>query len=125
MKNKTLAIFGIGTYILSVLSSAEDLGGNSVVPIVLIAISGIATAVFYVMVIIRLWKIQKSASILLISSAVVLIILSIVKGVTSPSYGSSIIILLNITKIINIVAFIWVVSLLWTMGKKASSNKEE
>jgi len=109
MKSKTLAIFGIGTYILSVLSSATDLEGNSVAPIILIAISGIATIVFYIMATKRLWKIQKSAPILLISSAIILVILSITQGVAP--------ILINIIKITNFVVFIWVISLLWAMAK--------
>jgi hypothetical protein len=109
MKSRILAIFGIGTYILSVLSSATDLEGNSVVPISLIVISGIATIVFYAMATIRLWKIQKSAPILLISLAVILAVLSIIQGIAP--------LLLNIVRIINLIAFIWVISLLWTMGK--------
>jgi len=87
MKGKTLAIFGIGTYILSVLSSATDLEGNSVAPIVLIAISGIATIVFYTMATIRLWKMRKSAPILLICSAVILVILLLTQGVAPPLYN--------------------------------------
>ena len=67
MKNKTLAIFGIGTYVLSVLSSAEDLEGNSVAPIALIAISGTATAVFTIMAIARLWKEAKGVAITFVS----------------------------------------------------------
>jgi len=125
MKNKTLAIFGIGTYILSVLSSAEDLGGNSVAPIALITISGIATTVFYVMATIRLWKTHKSALILLISSVIIYVILSIIQSFTSPSYGSSTIILLNITKIINLIAFIWVVALLWKTTRQLEKNKQK
>ena len=103
MKNKTLAVFGIGTYVLSVLSSAEDLEGNSVVPFALIAISGIATAVFIIMATIRLWKKAKSASILLVSSTFILVVLSILEEVTNPSYGSSTIILCNIAKVIDLI----------------------
>jgi hypothetical protein len=109
MKSRTLAIFGIGTYILSVLSSATDLEGNSVAPIFLIAMSGIATIVFYITATIRLWKIQKIAPILLISCAVVLVILPMAQGVAP--------LLLNIIKVVNLIVFIWVVSLLWTLGK--------
>lgn len=116
MKSKTLAIFGIATYILSVLSSVTDLEGNSVAPIILIAISGIATIVFYIMATKRLWKIQKSAPILLISSAIILVILSITQGVAP--------ILINIIKITNFVVFIWVVSLLWTMAKHEGLVKQ-
>ena len=109
MKSKTLAIFGIGTYILSVLSSATDLEGNSVAPIVLIAISGIATIAFYTMATIRLWKMHKSAPILLICSAVILVILLLAQGV-APLY-------IIITEIINFIAFFWVMFLLWAMAK--------
>lgn len=109
MENKTLAIFGIATYILSVLSSATDSADNPSAPIVLIAISGIATIVFYVMATSRLWKIQKSAAILLLSSAILLVILSVAQNV-APLF-------LNIVKIINFIAFAWSVSLFWAMSK--------
>ena len=65
MKNKTVAIFGIGTYILSVITSATDLEGNIKFPIALIAISGIATAIFIIMALVRLWKDAKGVSITL------------------------------------------------------------
>ena len=77
MKSKILALFGIGSYILSVLSSVTDLDDNSVAPIALILISGIATLVFYFLATIRLWKIQKIVPILLIFSAILLIVLLI------------------------------------------------
>lgn len=109
MKNKTLAIFGIGTYILSVLSSATDLEGNSIAPIALIAISGIATIVFIVMATVRLWKEAKNLSIMLVSSALILFILIVIQEFTLSSYGNSIIILLNIVKVINLVAFVWAI----------------
>ena len=117
MKNKTIAILGIGSYILSVITSAEDLEGNFVSPIFLIVISGILTIIFIVAATVRLWKGARYVSIILASSAVILFILSVVQGITSPSYGSPIIILLNITKVINFIAFIWAVLLLWTMAK--------
>lgn len=124
MKNKILAIFGIGTYFLSVLSSATDLEGNSVAPIALIVTSGIATVVFIAMATIRLWKEVKSASILLVSSAAILFILSVVQSAASPSYGSPLIILLNITKVINFIAFVWAVLLLWAMAKHEGLTKK-
>lgn len=117
MKNKTLAIFGIGTYVLSVLSSATDLEGNSVVPIALIVISGIATAVFIIMAIIRLWKEAKGVSITLAFSAAILFILSVIQEVISFSYGNPIIILLNITKVIYFITFVWVIVKLFKKEK--------
>lgn len=118
MRNKALAIFGIGTYILSVLSSATDLEGNAVAPFALITISGIVTAAFIVMAVIRLWKEAKGVSIALAASAATLFILSVIQGVVSPSYGSPIIILLNIAKVINLVAFVWVIVKLFNRGSE-------
>ncbi len=109
MKNKTLAIFGIGTYILSVLSSATNLEGNSIAPIALIVISGIATIVFIIMATVRLWKKAKNLSIMFVSSALILFILMVIQEFTLSSYGSPIIILLNIVKVINFVVFVWVI----------------
>jgi len=111
MKNKTLAIFGIGTYILSVLSSATDLEGDSTAPSTLIAISGIVTVAFIIMATIRLWKEAKGVSIALVSSGVILTIITVMaaQGIISLSYGSSVIILWNVTRIINFVAFFWAI----------------
>lgn len=101
MKNKTLVIFGIGTYILSVISSAEDLGGNYTAPAALIVVSAIATLVFTIMAVVRLWKIQKIASILFLASSLVTLVY-----ISAP------------VEIINFILFIWVVSLLWVMAKQ-------
>lgn len=125
MSNRALAIFGIVAYILSVLSSAENLEGNSLAPIALVAISGIATVVFYVMATIRLWKIHKIAVVLFVTSVIIYIILLMIQGVTSPSYGSSTIILLNITKVIKLIAFIWVVVLLWKTTRQLEKNRQK
>ena len=123
MKNKTLAIFGIGTYILSVISSAEDLEGNLTMPAILIAISGLATIVFVVMATIRLWQIQRSISVLLIASEAILIMFTMILEFTSPTYGSPIIILLNITRVVHLVVFIWATILLWKITKKPDKQK--
>jgi len=121
MKNKTLAIFGILAYILSVLSSAENLEGNYVAPGILIIISGIATVVFFVMAVIRLSKEARNLSIIFFSSAIILFILMIFQVFISPSYGSLIIVLTNIVKVIYFVAFIWVVIKLFKLTKKLNT----
>lgn len=117
MNNKTLAIFGIVTFILEVIVSAEDLEGNFVSPVGLIVISGIATIVFTVMAIIRLWKGSKYVSILLASTTIILFVLGVIQEVTLPQYGSPIIILLNVVKVIDFFTFIYVICLLWGMAK--------
>ncbi|MDD4052916.1 MAG: hypothetical protein PHR28_13600 [candidate division Zixibacteria bacterium] len=109
MKSRTLAIFGIGTYILAVLSSATDIEGNSTAPTLLLAISGIATLIFYILATIRLWKIQKLAPILLICSAVILVVLPAIEGI-KPIFQ-------NIASIFSTIVFIWVICLLWAIGK--------
>ncbi len=121
MKNRTIAFFGIGTYILSVLSSAEDLEGNPNVPIALVAISGIATFVFIVMATIRLWKEAKSLSIILASSTIILFLLTVVQLISLPSSQGSII-LLNIFNVIYFVSRIWAIIRLFKL--KDESNKQ-
>ena len=100
MKSKTLAILGIGTWILSVASSAEDLGGNYTAPTVLIVVSAIATLAFTIMAVVRLWKTQKITAVLFLASSLITLVY-----ISAP------------VKIINFLLFIWVVSLLWAMGK--------
>ena len=109
MKNKTLAIFGVGTYILSVLSSAENLGGSSVAPTALIAVSGIATLVFIILATTRLWKAAKGLTIIYASSALSLFIFTILQVVTSSPNGSPVIILMNMAKVVTFVSFILVI----------------
>jgi hypothetical protein len=123
MKNKTLAIFGIGAYILSVLSSAENLEGASVAPVPLVATSGIATLIFIVLATIRLWKEARILAIALLSSAVTLFVFTIIQTLIEPSYGSSVIILMNLVKVINFVVFILVIVKLFRMGKITNEIK--
>lgn len=113
MKNKTLAIFGIGTYILSVFASAENLSGESTVPPALIIVSGIAMTVFIIVATIRLWKKSKIASVLLASSSVIYFGLTILHVVFNPAYGSPLILSMNIAKVINFVMFIWTIYTFW------------
>ena len=105
MRSKTLAIFGIGAYILSVISSVEDLAGNYTAPTVLIAVSAIAMLVFTIIAVVRLWKIQKISSILFLISSVISLVY-----ISAP------------VKIINFILFIWVVSLLWAMEQCKETN---
>ena len=117
MKNKTLAIFGIGTYILSVLSSAENLEGVSVAPVALVVISGIATLIFIVLATIRLWKETKILAIMLPSTAFILFVFTIIQTLIEPPYGSPVIILMNLVKVINFVVFILVIVKLFKINK--------
>lgn len=117
MKTKTLAIFGIGTYILSVVSSVEDLVGNSVAPIALLVISVISTVVFIIMATIRLWQNFKIASVLLVASPTVHIILIVVQSISLPSDGSPLNILIGVMGIIDFLVFMYAIALLWQIAK--------
>jgi hypothetical protein len=107
MKSRTLAIFGIVTWIFSVISSAEDLAGNYTAPAALIVVSAIAALIFMIMAVIRLWKPQKITAVLFLALSLVSLVY-----VSVP------------IKIINFILFIWVISLLWAMGKYEGLAKE-
>jgi len=107
MKNKALAIFGVITWILSVLSSAEDLNGNYKAPTAFIVVSAIAMLAFMIMAVVRLWKSQKLAAVLFIVSTLVSLVY-----VSAP------------IKIINFLVFFWIVFLLWAMGKYENPDEK-
>jgi len=119
MRNKTLAIFGIGTYILSVLTSASDLEGNPLMPFALIVISGIAALLFDTMAIVRLWKSARNVSITFASSIIILFIFGVIQEATSPAYGSPIIIMVNVLTVINFVVFVWAIIRLFKMKENS------
>ena len=113
MKNRTLAFYGIATYILGVLSSAEDLQGNFSAPIVLIVISGIASFIFTIWAIIRLWKEERIVSLTLLFSAILFGVLTAIQEFFPSEDGSPIIILLNISKVAEFVATFWAIVTLY------------
>ena len=113
MKNKTIAFIGIGTYILSVLSSATDLAGNPTAPIALVFISGTATIIFYVAASIRLWKTTRLVATAFAASYIARSIFDLTQAITPPENGSLMVILANIAKVINLVAFIWAIITLY------------
>lgn len=113
MKNRSIAIFGIVTYLLSVYSSATNVNGESAVPTFIIVISGIATALFTILATIRIWRINKLISLLFIVTSSAFFILEIMTFVYSPVYGSQLIRTLNITKVIRLLTFFWALFLLW------------
>lgn len=114
MKSKNLAIFGIGTYVFSVLASATNLEGDSIVPSSFVLLSGLLDISFVVLGVWRLWKLFKNVAVTLVLSDAILLALSIASEFIS---GNSVILLLNAAKIFNLVAFFWAISILWVMEK--------
>jgi len=113
MNSKTLAIFGIISYILSVISTATDLEGNYKMPLVLSMITVILLAIYIIMTVVRLWKKAKLVSILLVFSTI------IVNTLLLP------ILWINIFKIISIITYIWSIILLWVMARNEETNNED
>lgn len=113
MKNRALVIFGIGTFLLSIYSTATNLEGESIVPIYIIMLSGVASILFTILATVRLWKVNKFASSLFVISSFMLFGLEIMQSFHPPAYGSLIVISLNIVKVVRFVSFVWVLLLLW------------
>jgi hypothetical protein len=109
MRNKILAVFGIITYILSVLSSAQNLQGDYVASAALIVISAVAIVAFTIMAIIYLWQRSRMLSVLFILLTIIVLILTFAQELILPSYGSVVVILLNIFKMLKLVIFILVI----------------
>lgn len=118
ISNKTIAILGIGSYILSVVASTTDLDGNLKFPPALIIISGILGLIFIVMATIRLWNGARIVSILLLFSYVILCILLVMQTFITPVDGSPLVILSNIAKVIHIIMFIWALIKLFTTNSE-------
>jgi hypothetical protein len=113
MTNRTLAVLGIATYLLSVYSSATDLNGQPAVPQYVIIGSGIASVLFAITATIRLWKIKKLASMLFSGTSVLLFCAELIKVTTLPDYGSLLIIAINIIMVIAFLSFFYAVIVLW------------
>jgi len=129
ISNKNIAIYGIVTYILSVIFSSTDLGGNFRFPIIIILITGILSLIFVIMATIRLWNIDRILSILFLSSYTLITTLSVLQEIIVPTYGSLLVILTNIAKVIRILFFIWVLIKLFKTNSvncpKDSGNNSE
>ena len=106
LSSKALACLGIIAYILSVLSTATDLDGNSVAPIPLVGMAAIALIVFLFWATIRLWHEDRDVSLLLATLSLMVLLCEIAQSLTLPEYGSPLIILTNIITVIWLVAYI-------------------
>lgn len=96
-----LIVFGIITYILSVLSSATDIQGNNTAPTFIIALSVIVTIIFSITAAVRLWKTAKITAVLLL----IFLILNLILSSIAIHWVSFFI-------------FLWTMSLLWGMAKQ-------
>ena len=112
MTNRTLAIFGIATYLLSVYSSATTNGLPSVPQYIIIA-SYFASNLFTIFATISIWKNKKWFSIFFAAIASLGFVSEFIKEVNSPAYGSSLIIAINVVKILSFLSFVYAIIILW------------
>ncbi len=117
---RKIAFFGIGAYIISVLSSIEDLQGNQLAPTVIIVLSSIATIVFIVKSSIHFWKNSPYLSIILAISYVIPPLLSLISLVFSIS--GYLILPINMAKILYFFAY-WTIVL--TLFSSSRINSKE
>jgi hypothetical protein len=110
MKNKLLAIFGMGAYILSIIA-----------PEGLVLISGVATTLFLITATVRLWRVSNFSSLLLIGSFLLSFVLEAIKG-SSTIDGSMLVLLINLTKVVSFFAFFRAVFILWRLDKIKIDN---
>lgn len=121
MKNKTLAILGIASYLLSVISSATDSEGNFTSSEFLIFISGTLLLFFVVTASIRLWKQEQNLSITFITSFLIRSIFEILLINSLVVDGSSIILIYTLSKITFMISSVVVIVKLF---KNKDSHKE-
>jgi|JI7StandDraft_1071085.scaffolds.fasta_scaffold275135_2 hypothetical protein len=112
MTNRTLAFIGIATYALSVYSTATTNGQPSVSQYVIIG-SAIASILFAIFATLRIWKIKKWFSVFFATMSLFQFIAELIKETSSPSYGSSLIIAINIVVILAFLSFVYAIIVLW------------
>lgn len=105
MKNKTLATFGIVALILFIMFSATNDAGNNISPVSLMIIGEIAILTYTIMAIIRLWKINRALSILLLVTT--LLIAPIMAIPHSHPHGRQIIWITNFARVSGFATYIW------------------
>lgn len=129
MRNKTLAIFGIASYLLSVYASQTNTEGVSTAPTYIVIVSGIAAFVYTVLATIRLWKYWKLISILFGGTSLLFFAMEVMQVTLSPADGTTLILIINITKVINLLLYFYVIFLLFRLDKyqalSEQSNIEE
>jgi hypothetical protein len=114
MSNRKLAIFGIFVWLLSFITSIEDSSRNFISPPWLILLSGILFIIFFILALKRLWEFKLESRLFLIST-VALFIFQAIQEITSPQYGSFIIVLTNIAKVVNFLIYFWIIFFLWKL----------
>lgn len=110
--NRTLAIFGIATFLFSVYSTAT-INGVPSEPQYIITSSFIVSILFTIFAVIRIWKIKKVFSLLFALINVLEFSAEFIKEIKTPSDGSTLILAINIVKILSFLSFIYAIVVLW------------
>jgi len=106
MNNKSLAFFGIGVcIILFLLRFATKPNGESTMPIINI-LAGLSYLVFFILAVIRIWKIDKKIAIGYLSATIAYLIVSFSRIFFS---GILIVIVFNLLKLASFVMLVIVI----------------
>lgn len=110
MKNKTLALFGTGSFILSPIFAMLPVPA-------LIGISVLALLAYTILAIVRIWRYSKGLSLLFSIISIIHFALELIYIAYSPS---TLIIFWNIAKVIYALVFVWTIYFLWMKSKSLS-----
>lgn len=117
MSNKKLAIFGIASYLLSVYASQTNTEGVSTAPAYIVILSGVSAFVFTIIATVRLWKYWKLISILFGGTSLLFFAMEVMQVRLSPTNGTTLILIINTTKVINLLLYFYVIFLLFRIDK--------
>jgi hypothetical protein len=117
ISNKIVAILGVLAYLLSVAASVTNLDGTPSAPTYLVIVSLLVSVVFYILASVRLWKINRLLTLLLIGSSLGLLVLEYIHVSSTPMYGSMLVVSTNAMKVIMLVVYFLSLRLLWISEK--------
>ena len=114
MKNLLLSLFGILLYILSVYFTKTDRNGIEVYPIYYSVIIGGLNLVFTVLSSVILWKSNFKLVVTFLFFSIIHLATEFSFGLYNPySFPTSLIFVLNITKLVGIITYFWIIVVLW------------
>jgi hypothetical protein len=116
ISNRNLAIFGIIAYLFSIITT-----GYLIIPTNLFSLAGIIILIFIITAVNRIWKFDRTTSVLLVILTSILLILELIFYNSSFSENDSLMVLFNIIRLIDTLVYINAISSLWIISKYQKS----
>lgn len=117
ISNKTVAILGVLAYLLSVAASVTNLDGTPSAPTYLVIVSLMVSVVFFIFASVRLWKINRLLTVVLIGSSLGQLGLEYLLESSTPVNGSMLVVSTNAMKVIMLIVYFLALILLWINEK--------